>query len=59
VLNSLALRIVGISNETPDPPGGLIDRDLKTGEPTGLLFRMGDFLSSKIPPLESDQLDRE
>jgi len=58
VLNSLALRIVGISNETPDPPGGLIDRDLKTGEPTGLLFRMGDFLSSKIPPLESDQLDR-
>ncbi len=58
VLNSLALKIVGISNETPDPPDGLIDRDIKTGEPTGLLFRMGDFLSKKIPPLENDQLDK-
>ena len=57
VLNSLALKMVGISNETPDPPDGLIDRDVKTGEPTGLLFRMGDFLSRKIPPLENDQLD--
>jgi predicted amidohydrolase YtcJ len=58
VLNSLALRMVGISTETPDPPDGLIDRDLKTGEPTALLFRMGDFLSKKIPPLENDQLDQ-
>jgi len=30
---------------------------VNTGEPTGLLFRMGDFLSTKIPPLENDQLD--
>jgi len=58
VLNSLALQIVGISNETPDPLDGLIDRDVKTGEPTGLLYRMGDFLSRKIPPLENHQLDR-
>ena len=58
VLNSLALKMVGISNETPDPPDGLIDRDIKTGEPTGLLYRMGDFLSRKIPPLENDQLDQ-
>jgi predicted amidohydrolase YtcJ len=57
VLNSLALQMVAISNETPDPPDGLIDRDIKTGEPTGILFRMGDFLSKKIPPLENDQLD--
>jgi len=58
VLNSLALKTVGISNETPDPPDGLIDRDIKTGEPTGVLYRMGDFLSRKIPPLENHQLDR-
>jgi predicted amidohydrolase YtcJ len=58
VLNSLALKMVGISNEIPDPPDGLIDRDVKRGEPTGLLYRMGDFLSRKIPPLENDQLDR-
>jgi len=58
VLNSLALKIAGISNETPDPPDGLIDRDVNTGEPTGLLFRMGDFLSKQIPPLENKQLDQ-
>ena len=58
VLNTLALRMVGISNETPDPPDGLIDRDIQTGEPTGLLYRMGGFLSKKIPPLGNDQLDR-
>jgi predicted amidohydrolase YtcJ len=58
VLNSVALKIVGISNETPDPPDGLIDRNIQTGEPTGLLYRMGDFLSGKIPPLENSQLDK-
>ena len=38
VLNSLALNRVGISTNTPDPPGGLIDRSVPTGEPTGVLF---------------------
>ncbi|MDH4011658.1 MAG: amidohydrolase family protein, partial [Desulfobacterales bacterium] len=33
VLNSLALKLVGITGETGDPDGGLIERDLKTGEP--------------------------
>ncbi|HUL30691.1 MAG TPA: amidohydrolase [Thermodesulfobacteriota bacterium] len=58
MLNSFALKMVGISTETPDPADGLIDRDVNTGEPTGVLFRMGDFLSRKIPPLEIDQLDK-
>jgi predicted amidohydrolase YtcJ len=57
VLNSLALKLVGISKETPDPPDGLIERDLETGEPTGLLYQMSDFLSKRIPPLENQQLD--
>jgi predicted amidohydrolase YtcJ len=42
-LNSLALAMVGISKETADSPEGLIDRDLVTGEPTGLLYNMGDY----------------
>ena len=31
VLNSLALSLAGITRETPEPPGALIDRDLDTG----------------------------
>ena len=57
VLNSCALAIVGISKETEDPPEGLIDRDLETGEPTGLLYGMGDDLAKKIPPLDHDEME--
>ncbi|OGP65013.1 MAG: hypothetical protein A2170_02875 [Deltaproteobacteria bacterium RBG_13_53_10] len=57
VLNSCALALVGISKETEDPPEGLIDRDLETGDPTGLLFSMGDHLAKKIPPLDHDQME--
>ena len=58
VLNSLALDQVGISRYTPDPPGGLIDRNLNSGEPTGILFEMNDFLSKRIPPLDESELNR-
>ena len=58
VLNSLALKAAGITAETGDPPGGLIERDLATGEPTGLLFGMGQYLANRVPPLESSELER-
>lgn len=35
--NSHVLKLAGVTRETPDPPGGLIVRDPKTGEPTGIL----------------------
>ena len=35
-VNSKALEIAGITKDTPDPPGGAIDRD-ENGEPTGVL----------------------
>jgi predicted amidohydrolase YtcJ len=37
LLNAAALRAVGFDRDTPDPPGGEIQRDAK-GDPTGLLI---------------------
>ncbi|WP_202843447.1 amidohydrolase [Luteimonas saliphila] len=37
LLNRAALRAVGYTRDTPDPPGGRIERD-KAGNPTGLLL---------------------
>ena len=38
IVNSLALKLGNITKESKDPQGGEIQRDPKTGEPTGLLF---------------------
>ena len=35
--NSKALAIAGVGKDTPDPPHGRIERDPKTGEPSGAL----------------------
>lgn len=58
VLNSLALKLVGITAETGDPPDGLIERDLETGEPNGLLFGMAGYLSGRIPPMAEADVER-
>ncbi len=59
VLNSLALSLAGITATTPDPPAGLIDREVDTGEPSGLLFGMNSYINEKvIPPLTDDDLNR-
>jgi predicted amidohydrolase YtcJ len=48
--NSLALRLAGVTRETKDPPGGLIVRDPRTGEPTGVLKDAAmAFVFQKIP----------
>ena len=36
LVNSYVIRNSGITRDTPDPPGGEIQRDPKTGEPTGI-----------------------
>jgi len=37
LVNSYVLKMSGIDSDTPDPPGGKIQRDPETGEPTGIL----------------------
>ena len=56
VLNTPALEIAGITCESGDPPGGLVDRDPGTGEPTGILYEMGPYLASRIPGLDDREL---
>jgi len=58
VLNSLGLKLLNISKETADPKDGLIDRVPETGDPTGLLYGMGDYLAKVIPPMDNDQMEQ-
>lgn len=53
--NSVALRMAGVTAQTPDPPGGLIVRDAH-GNPTGALKDAAkDFVLKVIPTLSHDQ----
>lgn len=48
--NSVALKLSGITKDTPDPDGGLIVRDPRTGDPTGLLKDTAmDLVTRAIP----------
>jgi len=48
--NTLALKLAGITRDTPDPKDGIIVRDPKTGEPTGVLKEAAKGLMSKVLP---------
>jgi predicted amidohydrolase YtcJ len=53
--NSVALRLAGITAQTPDPPGGVIVRDAQ-GNPTGALKDAAKgFVIKVIPPLSHDR----
>ena len=53
--NSAALRLAGITSQTPDPPGGVIVRDAQ-GNPTGdLKDAATDIVFKVIPPLSHEQ----
>lgn len=43
ILNSAAIRACGLDQVTGDVPGGRIERDPQTGEPTGRVHGMGAF----------------
>ena len=52
--NSLALELAGITKHTPDPVGGVIVRDPKSGEPTGILKDEAQDLVAKVIPRPSE-----
>jgi len=50
--NSLAMKLAGITRDTPNPQGGEIIKDKRTGEPTGILRDTASALvDAVIPPL--------
>ncbi|MFV0625310.1 amidohydrolase [Sphingomonas sp. ac-8] len=58
-LNSVALRLAGITRDTPDPAGGVIERDAR-GEPTGVLKDNARDAVLRVIPKPSDAaIDRQ
>jgi hypothetical protein len=56
--NSAALRLAGITSQTPDPPGGVVVRTAQ-GNPTGALKDAAmDYLDKAIPPLSHEHHGR-
>ncbi len=59
VANSKALSLAAITNATPNPSGGEIERDAATGEATGMLKETAaSLVSRKIPPPDKEQRRR-
>ena len=53
-VNSRALEIAGITEITPDPPDGRIERDPATGEPTGMLHEGAAYsMNERVVPAPS------
>jgi predicted amidohydrolase YtcJ len=58
--NSEAIRLAGITKDTPNPPGGEIEKDPNTGEVTGIFKELSaQALVSKVVPLYTKGQKRE
>jgi predicted amidohydrolase YtcJ len=55
VANSLALKLANITKDTPQPSGGVIQKDPTTGEPNGVFEESGQLVARKIPPFSAEQ----
>lgn len=59
VVNSAALKLAGIDKSTPNPFGGEISKDKKTGEPNGMLLDAAQGLvRRKIPATTREEAER-
>ena len=60
LVNSRALALAGITKDTPDPDGGIIHRDPKTGEPNGTLEeRAEDMVRDLLPQWSMEERIRQ
>lgn len=55
VANTMALKLANITKMSPQPKGGVIQKDPKTGELTGLLEESGNLVGRLIPRLTDEQ----
>jgi len=56
VLNSVGLRQAGIHRHFLPPEGGSFERDALSGEPTGVVYELEQFLRTILPPLTANEL---
>ena len=58
-VNTKALVLAGVTAKTPDPGNGRIERDSKTGAPSGTLRESAtELVSAKLPPYTADEVRR-
>jgi predicted amidohydrolase YtcJ len=56
VVNTAAMKLAGITRETPNPEGGEIMKDKATGEPHGMLLdHAQELVAKKVPPPTPEQ----
>ncbi|MBI2911833.1 MAG: amidohydrolase family protein, partial [Chloroflexi bacterium] len=53
ILNSHALALLGLDQESPDPEGGLLEREAGTGRLTGVAYDLDDWISRRSGPRRS------
>jgi hypothetical protein len=53
--NSMALQVAGINSETPDPEGGVIEKDPRSGEPVGTLRESAMALVESVIPARTHE----
>src|ERR1043166_1947516 len=59
VANSAALKLAGIDKNTPNPFGGEISKDKKSGEPNGMLLdHAQELVRRKVPPTTRADAER-
>jgi len=57
--NSLALKLAGITKDTPNPPGGEIVKNPTTGEPTGILIdKACDLVFNTLPVEDAKRAEK-